>query len=44
LNAVFRGLCNSGIIYIGGNPGTESCDRSIAEKKGWSVEGYDEGD
>ncbi len=24
-------------IYIGGNPGTETCDKSIAENKGWIV-------
>jgi len=44
LNAVFRTLCNSGTIYIGGNPGTKTCNRNIAEEKGWMVEEYDEGD
>ena len=24
-------------IYIGSNPGTNDCDRSIAEDKGWTV-------
>lgn len=24
-------------IYIYGNPGTDTCDKSIAEKKGWKV-------
>ena len=27
-------------IYIGGNPGTETCNRTIAEKKGWKVEDF----
>lgn len=27
-------------IYIGDNPGTATCDKSIAEKKGWYVDEY----
>ena len=47
LNALFRTLCtnnNDKSIYIGSNPGTDACDRTIAEKKGWIVEEYMEGD
>jgi len=41
LNALFETLCNTakGTIYIGNNPGTADCDRSIAEKKGWWFNG-----
>jgi len=40
LNALFGTLHNNGgtkYIYIKNNPGTATCDRSIAEKKGWKV-------
>jgi len=42
LNSLFESLHDktiSGgkIVYIRSNPGTKSCDRSIAEKKGWTV-------
>lgn len=40
LNALFETLhSNAGTkkIYIGGNPGTKECDRSIATNKGWTV-------
>ena len=41
LNDLFKTLHDNNIegktIYIGGNPGTADCDRSIAEKKGWAV-------
>jgi len=40
LNALFRTLhSNQGEknIYINGNPGTNDSDRSIAERKGWTV-------
>jgi hypothetical protein len=40
LNALFRTLhSNAGnkTIYIGSNPGTNDCDRSIATNKGWEV-------
>jgi len=39
LNALFGTLNNNAedkFIYIEGNPGTEACTRSIAEKKGWT--------
>jgi hypothetical protein len=37
LNALFTSLptVQSGIIYISANPGTDTCDRSIATNKGW---------
>lgn len=25
------------VIYVGNNPGTETCDRNIAKNKGWTV-------
>jgi len=42
LNAVFAALHNNTItgskfIYIYSNPGSTTCDRSIAENKGWIV-------
>jgi hypothetical protein len=38
LNALFKTLhSNGGSIYIGDNPGTNDCDRSIATNKGWEV-------
>ena len=41
LNALFETLHGNHIetksIYISGNPGTDNCDRSIAENKGWTV-------
>jgi Leucine-rich repeat (LRR) protein len=43
LNTVFTALPNrtgevsSGVISIVSNPGTNSCNRAIAENKGWSV-------
>ncbi len=39
LNQIFRDLpqVTSGTIYMSGNPGTETCDKSIAENKGWKV-------
>ena len=40
LNALFETLhSNAGTknIYIGDNPGTKGCDRSIATNKGWTV-------
>ena len=39
LNQIFRDLpqVTSGTIYMSGNPGTETCDKSIAENKGWRV-------
>ena len=40
LNFLFETLHNNPgnkTIYIGGNPGTNYCDRSIAEGKGWTV-------
>lgn len=40
LNALFKTLhSNEGTkkIYIGDNPGTNGCDRSIATNKGWTV-------
>jgi len=41
LNALFETLYNNSeykVIYIGDNPGTDDCDRSIATKKGWTVQ------
>ena len=36
LNNLFNSLRNNGgMISIGDNPGTDTCDRSIAENKGW---------
>ena len=43
LNALFNSLNDkpvSKIIRIGDNPGTYTCDTSIAEKKGWTVVAY----
>ena len=43
LNALFGTLHSnsfeggSKIIYVYGNPGEKTCDRSIAERKGWTV-------
>ena len=39
LNQIFRDLpqVTSGTIYMSGNPGTETCDKSIAKNKGWNV-------
>ncbi len=39
LNQIFRDLpqVTSQTIYIRNNPGTETCDKSIAENKGWDV-------
>lgn len=41
LNTMFETLHNNKIIdkfvYIGGNPGTNNCDISIADNKGWIV-------
>jgi hypothetical protein len=31
------GYSRTSTIYIHGNPGTDSCDKSIAENKGWKV-------
>ena len=42
LNNLFKTLHKNKIwektIYIGGNPGAENCDKSIATKKGWIVD------
>jgi len=43
LNALFETLHSFDVgeqkrVIIGGNPGTNDCDRSIAENKGWIVE------
>ena len=39
LNAMFESLPQAGYcIYISDNPGTDDCDRSIAEDKNWEVE------
>jgi hypothetical protein len=42
LNLIFETLQNNEIpdkiIYIGGNPGAEKCNISIATKKGWKVD------
>jgi len=41
LNALFNTLHgNGGEISISGNPGSADCDPSIAEAKGWTVEGF----
>ena len=42
LNALFGSLQqgNSGEIIIAYNPGSADCDPSIAEAKGWTVEGF----
>ena len=42
LNKIFTDLPkgNYGYIQIYGNPGTETCDKSIAEKKYWNVRDY----
>ena len=39
LNQIFRDLpqVTSETIFMSGNPGTETCDKSIAENKGWWV-------
>lgn len=43
LNALFNALIkNTDVsvnkrVYIGDNPGTDDCDKSIAENKGWIV-------
>jgi hypothetical protein len=42
LNALFGTLHSNTIsgenkIYIGNNPGTATCDRTIATAKGWTV-------
>ena len=38
LNALFKTLHeNGGTIYIDKNPGTDSCDKSIATERGWMV-------
>ena len=41
LNTLFYSLHNNNLvyknIYISGNPGTATCNRSIAENKGWAV-------
>ncbi len=39
LNQIFRDLpqVTSGYIYIYDNPGSNTCDKSIAENKGWEV-------
>jgi hypothetical protein len=43
LNALFSSLLpktasDNAAIYVGGNPGSGSCDRSIATDKGWTVD------
>ena len=42
LNILFKTLHKNKIfektIYIGGNPGAENCDKSIATSKGWMVD------
>jgi len=42
LNALFSTLHDNNVerksMLIGGNPGTSTCDRSIATNKGWIVE------
>ena len=37
LNQIFRDLpqVTSGTIYMGSNPGSNTCDKSIAKNKGW---------
>ena len=42
LNSLFNSLHSNeveygGVVYISNNPGTNTCDRTIAENKGWSV-------
>ena len=40
LNAMFHDICKNeenNNLYIFGNPGKNTCDRSIAENKGWKV-------
>jgi len=41
LNALFETLHNNTVsdcdINIDENPGTDDCDKSIAEKKGWKI-------
>ncbi len=39
LNQIFRDLpqVTSGTIYMGSNPGSNTCDKSIAKNKGWNV-------
>jgi len=38
LNALFGTLhSNGGTLYINENPGSATCDRSIATNKGWIV-------
>ena len=41
LNQIFRdlpqGQPSKSIIYINGNPGSNTCDKSIAKNKGWRV-------
>jgi len=47
LNDLFRTLHDndfSKTIYIANNPGTEDCDPSIAQAKGWTVEKYADGE
>ncbi|MCL2063441.1 MAG: hypothetical protein FWG98_03585 [Candidatus Cloacimonetes bacterium] len=45
LNALFSTLHSNDFtkkeIHIGGNPGSADCDPSIAEAKGWTVEGFE---
>jgi len=49
LNTLFHSLYDNdpqrrtATITISSNPGTDECDRSIAEKKGWIVEEYERG-
>jgi Leucine-rich repeat (LRR) protein len=42
LNALFVSLHNNEAylknIYIGNNEGTDLCDRTIAENKGWTIQ------
>jgi Leucine-rich repeat (LRR) protein len=41
LNAMFESLpYSNGSLYISYNPGTNTCNRSIATGKGWYVSGY----
>ena len=39
LNSLLNNLpdCNNGAVYIGENPGADTCDKSIATDKGWTV-------
>jgi len=43
LNSLFNGLPtgNGAAIYCGHNPGYDTCDKTIAEKKGWFVGNID---